>query len=531
MQVTTLQIVLIALFYSCVQSFLPFGFICRAANSPLVIGWVIGIILGDPLTGATTGALIQMVYLGVVSVGNTVSSNKVVAATIGVSFVMIQALDAEAGLVLAVPVGVALATMQNWIATLLIVFANMVSKSIYEKKYSMAYVWFFISGFCKMAIYFVAMFIALRFGVSNLTGLVDNIPAWITAGMTVVAGALPAVGLALGLKPLSGRGTVWYTIISFILVSQLELSVMTMCILAVCLSAFIIFGKIERGEVDFSSFFEEGEERSQHVITQKDAVVASLKMNMCNDYIVNSVKYLGETLMLIMLPIMKKLYPDNQDRQVEELSKYDCYFTTAAILSGVITAPVMLMEEQRAQGNEEVTPEVINGYIAGTMGPVAAIGDPLGQAVINVVCISVGLGMVNAGSAWGAGIAFLGMLIGNGIFVLGTPVVAYRFGTRIIDKLFSSGIGTVVSEIGGVIGSVAFGALAASYVKLSFGELAFAGVTLQTDLIDKILPGLLPLCLLLWCYNMLKKNKVSALAMLLIVFVAAFVLGAVGILS
>lgn len=530
MVVSNWQLILIAVFYACEQGFIPFGIFNKAFNSPLCIGWVIGIILGNPLLGATTGALIQMVYMGVVSVGNTVSSNKVVAATIGVSFVMLQGLEPEAGLVLAVPVGVALATLQTWVAALNLIFANLADNALYAKKEKNATFWFIFSCVYKIFLYGAVMFIILKFGVGNITGFFDNMPAWLANGISCAGGALPAVGLALGLKPLTNKASIWYCIAAFILAGQLGLSVTTMCVLAVCLSAIIIFRKIELGEVDFSGM-DDAVAHANHIVTEKDAIKATFNLALFDSYIYNTVKYCGDTMMFILRPLFRKLYPNDQDRQVEELKKYDVYFTTQVALNGVITVPCMLMEEERARGNQEITPETISGYVAGTMGPVAAVGDPLIQAVVNTIFISIGVGMVNAGSAWGAGFAAAGMVVANVVICYLTAILGYRFGSRIIDKLFTSGVGTLVSDIGALVGSVAFGALAATYVSVSCGELTFASVTIQTALFDKILTGLLPLALLLTCYGLLKKKRMNPTLLIVIVFFGAFILGALGILS
>ena len=53
---------------------------------PLVCGLITGIILGDPLTGAMTGASINLVYLGFISAGGSMPADMALAGILGTAF-------------------------------------------------------------------------------------------------------------------------------------------------------------------------------------------------------------------------------------------------------------------------------------------------------------------------------------------------------------------------------------------------------------------------------------------------------------
>lgn len=72
---------------------------------PLVCGLITGIILGDPLTGAMTGASINLVYLGFISAGGSMPADMALAGILGTAFAITGGLDAKTALSVAVPIG------------------------------------------------------------------------------------------------------------------------------------------------------------------------------------------------------------------------------------------------------------------------------------------------------------------------------------------------------------------------------------------------------------------------------------------
>ena len=50
---------------------------------PMVLGFFVGLILGDPITGTIVGATIQMIYLGLMSTGGSYPADSSLAGIIG----------------------------------------------------------------------------------------------------------------------------------------------------------------------------------------------------------------------------------------------------------------------------------------------------------------------------------------------------------------------------------------------------------------------------------------------------------------
>ena len=77
-----------------------------------------------------------------------------------------------------------------------------------------------------------------------------------------------------------------------------------------------------------------------------------------------------------MLPLVEELY-DTKEEQKEAMNTYTAFFNTEPQVGSVIVGITAGLEEARANGNEDVDGETINGLRAGLMGPIAGIGDSL----------------------------------------------------------------------------------------------------------------------------------------------------------
>lgn len=85
-----------------------------------------------------------------------------------------------------------------------------------------------------------------------------------------------------------------------------------------------------------------------------------------------------------------------------------------------------------------------------------------------------------------------------------------------------------------ILGAIVLGALGASFVNLSSPIVITIGqfqMPLQSGIIDPILKGLLPLTAIFLSYYLMKVKRMKSLHVMGILFVGAFILGALGILG
>ena len=107
----------------------------------------------------------------------------------------------------------------------------------------------------------------------------------------------------------------------------------------------------------------------------------------------------------------------------------------------------------------------------------------------------------------------------------------YELGVDSISVLNGEAMNRLVEGLT-TVGLVVIGGLTATYVGLSTSltiNVVDADSTAVQDVLDSILPGLLPLGITLFCYWLLTKKKVSPMALILILFVVGTLLSVLGI--
>ena len=88
-------------------------------SKPLVAGFLVGLVFGQPLQGAMIGAEINMIYLGWIGAGGASPADPCAAGVLSTAFVLATGLDMDAALVLAVPVGLVAIALYTIMMTVL----------------------------------------------------------------------------------------------------------------------------------------------------------------------------------------------------------------------------------------------------------------------------------------------------------------------------------------------------------------------------------------------------------------------------
>jgi PTS system mannose-specific IID component len=229
-----------------------------------------------------------------------------------------------------------------------------------------------------------------------------------------------------------------------------------------------------------------------------------------------------------MTPIIKRLY-STKEEYAEALKRHLVFFNTEPNVGTIIHGITIAMEEEKANG-VPIDDEAINSIKTGLMGPLAGIGDTLTQGTITPILLSLGLGIALEGNVLGP-ILYVVLIA---ISIIGISYVlwmqGYNLGTKAVEQILEGGIFNKVISGAGILGCTVIGALIARYVSLStpvvinVGETAIA---LQADVLDRIIPGILPLALTLGVYRLLNKgmNPMKILVIILIVGIVGSLIG------
>ena len=188
---------------------------------PLVAGFIVGIIFGDPVKGAEIGAAINILYLGFISAGGSIPADPSVAGWVGTALAMAGGLDASAAIALGVAVGLLGTIIFFTRMSVDAVFAHWAdaraevgdASGVARMNWLPPQIFLFIISF------FPAM-IAVYAGAPVVQGAIDNLQTnapWVLRGFQIAGGLLPAIGIAMNMRFIF-RGTVWpYFFVGYVL--------------------------------------------------------------------------------------------------------------------------------------------------------------------------------------------------------------------------------------------------------------------------------------------------------------------------
>ncbi|MDR3644078.1 MAG: PTS system mannose/fructose/sorbose family transporter subunit IID [Clostridia bacterium] len=232
-----------------------------------------------------------------------------------------------------------------------------------------------------------------------------------------------------------------------------------------------------------------------------------------------------------MSPIIKRLYKDDPEGRKQAMGRHIQFFNTENALGSSIVGLVSAMEEQKKKG-VDIDDEAFTSIKTGLMGPIAGMGDTLWQGVVIPLLLVFAISFAKTGAVIAPiiySIVFFALYYGVGYWLM---KLGYNKGSTAILDLMESGAIKKVIVGAGILGCFVLGGLVSNYVTLTCAVKIQQSTTsvfnLQTQLFDKILPGMLPLLLTLGCYWLIKKG-LSTWKVLLIVIAVGVVGGLVGI--
>ncbi len=189
------------------------------AERPVVVGAVAGLLLGDLKLGLTMGAALEVIFMGAVNIGGQISADPAAATVFAVAFATQQSIDADAALTIAIPIGVLLGFVTMFVNNIfLTILVPLIDKYAAEGNEKGLYIYLnFGVWFAKNVVFASVIFLGILAGHTAVEAFVSNIPTVVMTGLQVAGKFLPAVGLAILMKMLWGKGLAPYYFLGFIL--------------------------------------------------------------------------------------------------------------------------------------------------------------------------------------------------------------------------------------------------------------------------------------------------------------------------
>ncbi len=215
-----------------------------------------------------------------------------------------------------------------------------------------------------------------------------------------------------------------------------------------------------------------------------------------------------------MIPILKKLYKKKEDLSNALMRHLEFFNTTPHIVTMMLGVSAA-MEEQNAK-DKNFDPSTINNVKASLMGPLAGLGDSFFWGTLRLIATGVGTSLSLQGSILGPILFLLIFNIPHLIVRYLLTGFGYKMGTGFLQRLQKSGAMGSLTFGAAVLGLMVIGGMSASMIsihvplKIGSGE----GASGVQDILNNIMPGLLPLCAFGIIYWLLGK-EVKATTILL----------------
>lgn len=249
-------------------------------------------------------------------------------------------------------------------------------------------------------------------------------------------------------------------------------------------------------------------------------------------------RQIAPSLMYALTPLLKKLYTDPDDLR-EAYNRHLTFWNTDAIWGGsTISGITASLEEQRAKeiseyGEEQtVTTDLIEATKVGLMGPMAGIGDSINNGTLQYLFIAIALPWASEGSWIGAVLPWL--LFSLVTYIYGRFFIhfSYRWGRQAARELIAGARANRIIKALTILGMFMMGVTAANFVKVQSSlEFTISGREFSIQgILDSIMPGILPLSLIMFLYFYFEKKGLNVLKGMMIVTVALSLLAAIGLL-
>jgi len=206
-------------------------------------------------------------------------------------------------------------------------------------------------------------------------------------------------------------------------------------------------------------------------------------------------------------PGLQKIYEGDPKKLKESLERNLEFFNCTSHITPFIGGVTLAMEEENAK-NENFDTSSITAVKAALMGPLSGLGDSIILGTLRVLAVGIGASLAIKGNLLGSILFFLIFNIPAFAIRYYTSMKGYELGASFITKIQKSGVMNIFMLAAGILGVMVIGGMidnlvvASTTLKIGSGS----GATKIQEVLDGILPGMLPLGFTGLYYYLLQKK-------------------------
>lgn len=203
-------------------------------NRPIVVAPLVGLALGDMTAGLKLGATLELVFMGAFPVGASNPPDFVSGSIIATAYVIMTGQPISSAVVLAIPIATLVLLIDNLQMTFLLTGASHLADSrAREGDIKGVERIQIIAGIGNKVI--LALIVALGFylGVPFIEKVLSFVPDFVTHGLDIAAGIIPAIGFAMLARMMVSKTTIPFLLLGFLLTAYLNVSVVGIALFGV----------------------------------------------------------------------------------------------------------------------------------------------------------------------------------------------------------------------------------------------------------------------------------------------------------
>lgn len=222
--------------------------------------------------------------------------------------------------------------------------------------------------------------------------------------------------------------------------------------------------------------------------------------------------------MYAMLPVIKKLYRNKED-QAAAITRHLEFFNTTPAVVPTIMGISAAMEEENAN-NPAFDVQSINAVKASLMGPLAGIGDSIFWGTVRIIAAGIGVSIAKDGNLFGPLLFLVLYNLPNILVRIFGLKLGYQVGVNSLDRIQKEGLMDKIMAVATIVGLCVVGGMVATMLNITTPlkwNISGAEIVVQ-DILDQILPKMLPLAFTFGIYKLLKKASITKITIGIIIF-------------
>lgn len=220
-----------------------------------------------------------------------------------------------------------------------------------------------------------------------------------------------------------------------------------------------------------------------------------------------------------ILPVLKYIYKDNEDDLQSAVENHLQFFNTNPWIAPYIMGVNVAIEEKEKINGKDIIANIKTGL----MGPIAGLGDSLCVVIPWTIFGAIAANMALNNNPFGI---FLWIIVSIAIKMLSFPLykAGYISGISLLKSLEKKM--KLISESVSVLGLMVVGGLIPSVIRAKVGISFVQGNVIMNgqEILDSILPGMIPMLLCSLVYYLLSK-KFKPIVIILIILLLSLFLG------